>query len=161
MDCVVHGVAKSCTRLNDFHFLTTIRDHWEDHSLYYTDVHQQSNVSAFQHTVQVCHSFPAKKQTFSDFMAAATIHVVLEPKKKKSVTTSTFPASICQEVMGQDALILVFSVFSFKPAISLSSFTLIKTFFSSPLVLQFPFSSLLYMYLYIYIYKYIYIKPLS
>ena len=31
--------------------LTTIRDHWEDRSLDYTDLCQQSNVSAFQHTV--------------------------------------------------------------------------------------------------------------
>ena len=29
---------------------TTIRDHWEDHSLYYMDLCRQSNVSAFQHT---------------------------------------------------------------------------------------------------------------
>ena len=34
--------------------------------------------------------------------------VVLEPKKRKSVTTSTFFPSICLEVMGQDAMILVF-----------------------------------------------------
>ena len=26
-------------------------DHWEDHGLDYTDLSQQSNVSAFQHTV--------------------------------------------------------------------------------------------------------------
>ena len=31
--------------------LTTIYDHWEDHSLDYTDLCWQSNVSAFQHTV--------------------------------------------------------------------------------------------------------------
>ena len=34
--------------------------------------------------------------------------VFVEPKKRKSVTTSTFPPSICLEVMGQDARILVF-----------------------------------------------------
>ena len=33
----------------------------------------QSNASAFQHAVQVCHSFPAKNQSSSDFMAAVTI----------------------------------------------------------------------------------------
>ena len=32
--------------------------------------------------------------------------VILEPKKK-SVTVSTFPLSICHEVMGLDAMILV------------------------------------------------------
>ena len=31
--------------------LTTVRDHWEDHSLDYTDFCWQSNVSTFQHTV--------------------------------------------------------------------------------------------------------------
>ena len=30
--------------------------------------------------------------------------VILEPKKIKSVTVSTFPPSICHEVMGQDAI---------------------------------------------------------
>ena len=42
--------------------------------------------------------------------------VILEPKKIKSVTVSTFPPSICHEVMGPDAMILVFWVLSFKPA---------------------------------------------
>ena len=31
--------------------LTTVRDHWEDYSFDYMDLCQQSNVSAFQHTV--------------------------------------------------------------------------------------------------------------
>ena len=34
----------------------------------------QNDVSASQHTVYICRSFPAKKQTSSDFMAAGTIH---------------------------------------------------------------------------------------
>ena len=33
---------------------------------------------------------------------------ILEPKKIKSVTVSIVPLSICHEVMGPDALILVF-----------------------------------------------------
>ena len=37
------------------------------------DLTIQSHVSAFQHTVWVCHSFPAKKQLSSDFMATVTI----------------------------------------------------------------------------------------
>ena len=56
--------------------------------------------------------------------------VILEPKKIKSVTAATFPASICHEVMGSDVLILVFLILSFKPAFSLS-FTLSKRLFSS------------------------------
>ena len=34
--------------------------------------------------------------------------MILEPKKIKSVTVSTFPPSICHEVVGPDAKILVF-----------------------------------------------------
>ena len=34
--------------------------------------------------------------------------VILEPKKIKAVTISTWPPSICHEVMGPDAMILVF-----------------------------------------------------
>ena len=34
--------------------------------------------------------------------------MILELKKRKSVTVSTFPLSICHDVMGLDAMILVF-----------------------------------------------------
>ena len=34
--------------------------------------------------------------------------MILETKKRKSASTSTFPASICHKVMGPDAMILVF-----------------------------------------------------
>ena len=58
--------------------------------------------------------------------------VILEPKKIKSVTVSTFPLSICHEVMGLDAMIFIFWMLSFKPAFSVSSFTFIKRLYSSP-----------------------------
>ena len=56
--------------------------------------------------------------------------VILEPQKLKSDTVSTVSPSICHEVMGPDAMILVFWMLPFKPAFSLSSLTLIKQFFS-------------------------------
>ena len=46
--------------------------------------------------------------------------VILEPKKIKSVTASTFPPSICHEVLGPDARSLDFLILSSKPAFSLS-----------------------------------------
>ena len=49
----------------------------------------------------------------------------------KSVTVSTVSPSICHEVMGPDAMTLVFWMLSFKPTLSLSSFPFIKRFFSS------------------------------
>ena len=42
--------------------------------------------------------------------------VILEPMKIKSVTVSIVYPSICHEVMGLDAMILVFWMLSFKPA---------------------------------------------
>uniref|UniRef100_A0AC11EIL7 Uncharacterized protein n=1 Tax=Ovis aries TaxID=9940 RepID=A0AC11EIL7_SHEEP len=57
--------------------------------------------------------------------------VILETRKIKSAAVSTVSPSICHEVMGPDAMILVFSMLSFKPTFSLSSFTFIKRLFSS------------------------------
>ena len=51
----------------------------------------------------------------------------------KSVTVSTVSLSICHEVMGLDAMILVFLMLRFKPTFSLSSYTFIKKLFSSSL----------------------------
>ena len=45
---------------------------------------------------------------------------ILEPKEIKSVTVSIVSPSICHEVMGLDAMILVFLMLSFKPKFSLS-----------------------------------------
>ena len=46
--------------------------------------------------------------------------VILKPKKIKSVTVSIVSPSICHEVMGPSAMILVFWILSFKPTFSLS-----------------------------------------
>ena len=50
--------------------------------------------------------------------------VILEPKKIKPVTVSIVSPSICHEVMGTDAMILVFWMLSFKPVFSF--FTLLS-----------------------------------
>ena len=41
-------------------------------------------------------------------MAAVTTHSGFGAQERKSVTTSTFPHSVCHEVVGLDAMILVF-----------------------------------------------------
>ena len=51
----------------------------------------------------------------------STLSVILESKKRKSVTVSIFSLSICHEVMGPDAIILVFLMLNFTSAFSLSS----------------------------------------
>ena len=54
--------------------------------------------------------------------------VIWEPPKIKSLTVYTVSPSICHELMGPDAMVLVFRMLSFKPAFSLSSFIFIKRF---------------------------------
>ena len=70
-------------------------------------------------------------------MAAVTIYSDLgappNPHQIKSVTVSTISPFICHEVMGPDAMILVFWMLSFKPSFLLTSFTSIKELFSSSL----------------------------
>ena len=53
--------------------LTSIHDYWKNHSLEYTNLCQQSDVSAFQYAVYVCHSFASKEQVSFNFMAVVTI----------------------------------------------------------------------------------------
>ena len=62
--------------------------------------------------------------------------LILEPKKIKSATVSTFPPPICHEMMGPDAILLVYLILSFKPFFSLSYLALIKMLFSTSLVLS-------------------------
>ena len=76
-------------------------------------------------------SYKEKASLISQLQAQSA--VILEPKRIKSVTVSIVPPSICHEVMGLDAMILVFWMLSFKPVFSLSSSTFIKRLFSSSL----------------------------
>ena len=54
--------------------------------------------------------------------------VILEPRKIKLATVSTVSSSICHEVNGPDAMILVFWMLSFEPTFSLSSQILHRDF---------------------------------
>ena len=77
----VHVVTKSQTRHQILALcllygpaLTTVHDHWEDHSLDYADFWCLEWCLSFSTYCLGCHSFPANKQSYSDFMAAVTIH---------------------------------------------------------------------------------------
>ena len=67
---------------------------------------------------------PRSKRLFISWLQSPSV-VILEPPKIKSVTVSTVPPSICHEVMGQHAMILVFWMLSlsqhFHSPLSLSS----------------------------------------
>ena len=73
---------------------------------------------------------PRSKHLLISWLQSPSV-VILEPRKIKSVTVSTVSPSIHHELMGPDAMILVFWMLSFKPNFLLSSFTFIKRLFSS------------------------------
>ena len=75
---------------------------------------------------------PRSKHLLISWLQSPSV-VILEPRKIKSDTVSTVSTSISHEVMGPDAMILVFWMLSFKPTFSLSFFTFIKGLFSSSL----------------------------
>ena len=108
----------------------SVHDYWKNHSFDYMDLCQQSDVSAFNTLSRFVIAFlPRSKHLLISWLQPQST-VILGPKKRKSVTTSTFPPSVCHEVMGLDAHHF-FWMLSFKPAFSLSSFTLIKRVFTS------------------------------
>ena len=81
---------------------------------------------------QDCHSFfPRSKHLLISWLQSPSA-VILEPKKIKFLTASTVFPSICHEVMGPDAIILVFWMLSFKPAFSLSSSLSSLTYMENP-----------------------------
>jgi len=86
--------------------------------------------SAFYYALLVGHNFSFEEQVSFNFISAVSISVTLEPKKIKSAIVSAVSPSICHEVKEPDSMTLVFWRLSFKPAFSLSSFTLFKRLFS-------------------------------
>ena len=98
---------------------------------------QSSNVSAFQHTVWVCHRFPAKKQSSSAFMAGVTGSDFGAQEEEICHDSHLLPLYLpCSNGTGCHDLscwlfFFFFLIFNLKPALSLSSFTLIKSLFSS------------------------------
>ena len=63
-------------------------------------------------------AFPTKCLLISWILSPSA--VLLELEKRQSVTASTFPVSICREVMRPDAIIFVFWMLTFKAAFSFS-----------------------------------------
>ena len=75
---------------------------------------------------------PSNKRLLISWLQSPSA-VILELPKTKSATVPSVSLSIRHEVIGPDAMILVFWMLSCKPTYSLSSFTFIKRLFSSSL----------------------------
>ena len=112
--------------------LTSIPGYWKNLKFDYMDLCWQSDVSKLFNALSrfVIAFLPRGKRLLILWLQSLST-LVLKLKRIKSVTISTFYPSVCHEVKGLDSMILVFWMLSFKPAFSLSSFTLIKRLFSS------------------------------
>ena len=111
--------------------LTSAHDYWKSHSSYYNRHLLAKWWLVFNMPSMFDMTFlPRSKHLFISLSHSPSV-VILEPKKRKSVTVSTFFPFVFHEAMELDAMILVFRMLNFKPAFSLSSFTLIDRLFSS------------------------------
>ena len=88
------------------------------------DLCQQSNISFFNMLSRFVITSPQRSKCLLISWLQSPSTVILEPKKMKSVTVSIISPSICHELMGTNAMILVILMLSFKPVF----FTLIFHF---------------------------------
>ena len=109
--------------------LTSIPDYWKNHNFNYMDLYQQSNADITLSRYVIAF-LPRNKCLLMSWLLSPSA-VNWEPKKIKYLTVSIVFPSICHEAIVLDAMILVFWMFTFKSAFSLSSLTYIKSLFSS------------------------------
>ena len=124
MDCVLPGFSVHGFSSQEY-------DYWKNHSFDCMDLCWQSNVCFLNMLSGLVIAFLSRSKHLLISWLQSPSTIILEPKKIKPVTLSIVSPSICHWVMGPDAMILVFWTTSYKPAFSLSSFTLIKRLFSS------------------------------
>ena len=92
--------------------LTSIHDYWKNDSFDYMDFCQWSGISAFNTLTGFIIAFLLRSRCLLISWLQSPCTVILEPRKIKikSATLSIVSPSICLEVMGPDASILVFLV---------------------------------------------------
>ena len=113
--------------------LIPMHEYWKNHSFDWMDLCSQTKSLLLNMLSRLVIAFiPRSKRLLISWLQSPST-VILEPPKIKSVTVSIVSPSISHEVMGPDAMILVFWMFSFKPTFPLSSFSFIKRLFSSSL----------------------------
>ena len=89
--CLLYGIA-----------LTTLHGHWEDHSLDYMGLFLAQYCLCFSTLYRLVIAFlPRSKRLMIPWLQSPSA-VILDPPKRKSVTTSIFSPSICHEVMRPD-----------------------------------------------------------
>ena len=109
--------------------LTSIHDYWKNNGFDYKDFVGEVMPLLFNMLSRFVIAFlPRSKHLLISWLRSPSV-VILEPKKIVCHYFHVFP--ICHEVMGPDTMVLSFCLLRFKPAFSLSSFTLFKWIFNS------------------------------
>ena len=133
----IHGFAKSWTRLNDWtelnwtaFFIVQLSHpyYWKNHTLTRWIFVGKVMSLLFKMLSGLIITFLPRSKHLLISQLKSPSAMILEPRKIKSDTVSTVSPSISHEVMGPDAMILVFWMLSFKPTFSLSSFTFSRGF---------------------------------
>ena len=88
--------------------LTSMHDYWKNHSFDYMDLCWQVMSLLFNMLSTFVTVFLPRSKCLLVSWLQSPSAVILEPKKIKSATVSIVYPSICHEVMGLDAMILVF-----------------------------------------------------
>ena len=81
---------------------TSISDYWKNHSFDYMDLCWQSDISVFNMLYGFVIAFLQGSERPLILRLQSLSTVILESKKIKSDTVSTFSSYICREVMGLD-----------------------------------------------------------
>ena len=118
-----------------FHYsptLTSIHDYWKNYSFDEMDSFGKVMSQLFNKLSRLVLTFLPKSMRLLISWLQSPSAVILEPKKIQCHCIHCFPIYL-HEVMGPDAMNLVFKVLSLKRTFSLSSFTFIKRLFSSSL----------------------------
>ena len=114
--------------------LTSIHDYWKIQALTRQTFVGQVTSLLFNMLSRLVITFLPKSKLLLISWLQSPSAMILKPPKIKSITVSIVSPSICHEVMGLDAMILVFWMLNFKPTFSLSFCTFIKRLFSSSLL---------------------------
>ena len=116
--------------------LTSIHDYWKTIALTIQTFVGKVMSLLFNMLSRLVITLLSRSRRLLILWLQSSSEVILEPKKIKSVTISTVSPSICHEVMGPDAMIVIFWILTFKPAfhspLSLSSGGSLVTLLSTP-----------------------------
>ena len=104
----VKTISFSVLRLCYVPNLTSTRDYWKNHSFDYTDFVDKVISLLFNMLSRLVITFLPRSKRLLISRLQSPSAVILDPPKIKSVTVYIVAPSICQEVMGPDAMILVF-----------------------------------------------------